>query len=93
MARWVNESYWAKDVETERKAENRQWLWDETKSLIKHIAKGVLQVGAFIGTFLGIIFWFAWIVGDGDQVRWLRVLTIIPVSGVGLGIFRWLDEG
>lgn len=91
MARWVNEEYWAKDIEAEKKARDRQFFWEEVGSLSWNIVKGVLQVGAVAGAFLGIIFWFAWIVGDGEEIRWLRAATLIPVIGIGLGISRWRD--
>lgn len=96
MARWMmdrSDYYWAKDVEAEKKAQERQYLWEEVRSLLWNVVKGTLQVGAFIGAFLGIVLWFIWIVGDGEQVRWLRAATVIPVVGIGIGVSRWLEEG
>lgn len=91
ISHWENEDYWAKDVEAEKKARDRQYFWEGVRSLLWHIVKGVLQVGAFLGGFAAIILWFAWIVGDGEQIRLLRAATIIPVAGIVLGVFRWWD--
>ncbi len=92
MARWVNESYWAKDIEDEKAKEWKQWFWGEARSLALHSLKGILLVGGILGTVAGVFAWISWMVGDGEQFHWFRWATLIPVVGITIGFIRWWDE-